>query len=111
MRIRDILLISVLAAAAMAACAAKTIDGSGGFESDSGREGAASRGADDEGGVVGRAAPTGDRRSQLAVTDGVRIEGVSRKALDEARAELEERIASKSIAGGAHIVARNGSPE
>jgi hypothetical protein len=43
--------------------------------------------------------------------DGTQIEGVSRKALDEARAELEERIASKSIAGGAHIVARNGSPE
>jgi CubicO group peptidase (beta-lactamase class C family) len=107
-RIRDVCLVAVLAAAAMAACAPKTIDGSGSFESDVRREGAASRGANDEGGAIGRAALSGGTRSQLAVTDGTQIEGVSRKALDEARAELEERIASKSIAGGAHIVARNG---
>jgi CubicO group peptidase (beta-lactamase class C family) len=101
-------LVAVLAAAAMAACAAKTIDDSGSFEADVRREGAISRGADDEGGAIGRAAPSGDARSQLGVTDGTQVEGVSRKALDEARAELEARIASKSIAGGAHIVVRNG---
>ena len=75
MRIRDVCLVAVLAAAAMAACAPKTIDGSDSFESDVRREGAASRGANDEGGAIGRAAPSGDTRSQLAVTDGTQIEG------------------------------------
>jgi CubicO group peptidase (beta-lactamase class C family) len=38
----------------------------------------------------------------------IRVENISRDALDAARVELEERIASKSIAGGAHMVVRNG---
>ncbi len=37
-----------------------------------------------------------------------RVENISRDALDAARLELEKRIASKSIAGGAHMVVRNG---
>lgn len=36
------------------------------------------------------------------------VENVSQDALDAARLELEKRIASGSIAGGAHMVVRNG---
>jgi hypothetical protein len=81
-RIRDFGVVVVLAVAFMAACASNTTDGSGSFESNRGEEG--------------------------AVTDETQVEGVSREALDEARAELEARIASGSIAGGAHMVVRNG---
>ncbi len=38
----------------------------------------------------------------------LQLETVSRDALDAARLELDKRIASESIAGGAHMVVRNG---
>jgi len=44
----------------------------------------------------------------LGVTDEPQVENVSQQVLDEARIELEKRVASKSIAGGAHMVVRNG---
>ena len=53
--------------------------------------------------VIAACAPkTADDPSSL------QIENVSQDALDAARLELEKRIASKSIAGGAHMVVRNG---
>jgi len=79
---RKVGVFAVLAVALMAACVSKTIDDSANFES--------------------------NEESGGAVTDETQIEGVSRKALDEARVELERRIASGSIAGGAHMVVRNG---
>jgi CubicO group peptidase (beta-lactamase class C family) len=81
-RIREIGMVAVLAVAVMAACDSRTNDDPGSFDTDVGREG--------------------------AVADGAPVEGVSQKALDEASAELEKRIASKSIAGGAYMVVRNG---
>jgi CubicO group peptidase (beta-lactamase class C family) len=80
-RIRDVAVLAVLAGI-VAACASTTSDGSRGSESSGARSAAA--------------------------TDATQIEGVSREALDKARVELEARIASGSIAGGAHMVVRNG---
>jgi CubicO group peptidase (beta-lactamase class C family) len=54
------------------------------------------------GAAVTAASPT------LAVADEPQAENVSQQVFDEARIELEKRIASKSIAGGAHMVVRNG---
>jgi CubicO group peptidase (beta-lactamase class C family) len=81
-RIREIGMVAVLAAAAMAACDSRTIDDSGSFDAEVGRE--------------------------EVVADAARVGGISQEALDEASAELAKRIASKSIAGGAHMVVRNG---
>jgi len=54
------------------------------------------------GAAVMAASPT------LAIADEPQVENVSQQVLDEARVELEKRVASKSIAGGAHMVVRNG---
>jgi len=52
--------------------------------------------------IVACAPKTADDPSSL------QVEYVSQDALDAARLELEKRIANQSIAGGAHMVVRNG---
>jgi CubicO group peptidase (beta-lactamase class C family) len=46
--------------------------------------------------------------SPLASADEPSIENVSRVALDDASVELDKQVASQRIAGGAHMVVRNG---
>ena len=54
-------------------------------------------------------APVADVEEEEIVERGAtQLEGISREALDTARAELEKRVLSGSIAGGAHMVVREG---
>jgi len=61
------------------------------------------------GAVVMTACSLGAARDSSSIqVEEAQVQNISRDALDAARVELEKRIASKSIAGGAHMVVRNG---